>query len=67
MRKRNGPGLRPYPAARELKIPYPWLKKAIATGDVRTITFGNVEIVPNAELNRLDRMFSGDEENSPAA
>ncbi|MCA1444711.1 hypothetical protein I6F07_32000 [Ensifer sp. IC4062] len=66
-KKEGGPGMRLFPAAKRLKISYPWLCKAVEKEQVKTIVFGNARLIPNAEIRRLEEEWYGEEEEDSSA
>ncbi|RWH76855.1 MAG: hypothetical protein EOQ86_19700 [Mesorhizobium sp.] len=57
-RSRTGPGAAaPWRVAKEDDIPYGRLRRAINNGEVKTIVFGGVELIPPAERQRVRELL----------
>jgi hypothetical protein len=60
-RRHSGAGYSIPAAADVLRVSYKRLRKAIEEGQAKTIQFGKQETMTQREVDRLQRIFSGEE------
>lgn len=62
MGPRTEPGISAWRMAKEDKIPYGRLKRAIDEGTVKILKFGGVALITPAERSRVKKLLSGEAE-----
>ena len=60
MSRRRGPGISPWRMAKEDKIPYARLRRAIENDEVKIVDFGGVKIITPTERQRVRNLLGMD-------